>query len=207
MVLDYWSNDCFVDGTSLIHNKRLNAMQSTFSSKYHPPIIDNKENECNNVVAASPSLRSEEDGLREELSYEDISKRVQSCIEKVSTLKRRRNDLKLQNDQEVTLNKMQHDAVSYVERLWNETPSSSSSQSQEFNVSAVLGGDYGTGKTITACYLIWKRRLEGRQLVLCSPNSVVCIVSFSYSYYLQHLSQLFFYCVLAPMEGGAYQIP
>jgi RecG-like helicase len=43
---------------------------------------------------------------------------------------------------------------------------------------AILGGPIHSGKTVVACSLLWKFRLDGPQLILCSPSSVVSARSF-----------------------------
>lgn len=39
---------------------------------------------------------------------------------------------------------------------------------------AVVSGPFAAGKTIAACTLLWKHRLDGPQLLICSPASMVC---------------------------------
>jgi hypothetical protein len=61
----------------------------------------------------------------------------------------------------------QEDAIRFAEYIWSEIDSAS----------VVLEGPAFSGKTAVSCFLLWKHRNNGPQLLLCSPASVVSEVA------------------------------
>ena len=114
----------------------------------------------------------------QELEFDDISKKLQKAVEATKSLKAKTNDAldkerALQKYRKslicgVDLSNEQMKAVHFIESVW--------AAREETGVAAVLGGNgLGRGKTIAGCATLWKNRLTGPQLVLCSPASLVRI--------------------------------
>eukprot|EP00956_Cyclotella_meneghiniana_P004586 scaffold5646_cov36-Cyclotella_meneghiniana.AAC.3 len=92
-------------------------------------------------------------------SFEDITEKIGFLLEAIDALKK-----SIRGSKE-SINSSKH-AIEFGQTLW---------QSERNCLSAMLGGDFGTGKTGVACSLM-KQKSEGRHLVLCSPGSLVSIL-------------------------------
>jgi hypothetical protein len=114
----------------------------------------------------------------QELEFDDISKKLQKAVEATKSLKAKTNDAlgkerALQKYRKslicgVDLSNEQMKAVHFIDSVW--------AAREETGVAAVLGGNgLGRGRTIAGCATLWKNRLTGPQLVLCSPASLVRI--------------------------------
>eukprot|EP00980_Cylindrotheca_fusiformis_P027864 scaffold22560_cov135-Cylindrotheca_fusiformis.AAC.75 len=57
----------------------------------------------------------------------------------------------------------QKEALGFAEKIWGGNPS----------LGGVLIGPPVCGKTFTACSLLWKQRMNGPQILVCPPNSMV----------------------------------
>jgi hypothetical protein len=79
------------------------------------------------------------------------------------------------NKRPTTLTTSQCHAIQYIRNIWKESHSTFHREENPTPncITAVLGGDFGTGKSSVACTLLWERRCEGCQLVLCPPGSLV----------------------------------
>ena len=113
-----------------------------------------------------------------ELNCEEISKRLQNSVDTIDSLMAKSNE---EMSKERTLQKYrkahmsgidltnaQLKAVHNIESIWGT--------SDDTSVAAVLGGDFGIGKTVVGCITLWKNRNAGPQLVLCSPALLVSII-------------------------------
>ena len=130
---------------------------------------------CDNDHAVTPPAAPPK---FQELEFDDISKKLQKAVEATKSLKAKTNDAlgkerALQKYRKsftcgIDLSNEQMKAVHFIESVW--------AAREETGVAAVLGGNcLGRGKTIAGCATLWKNRLAGPQLVLCSPASLVRI--------------------------------
>ena len=133
-----------------------------------------------------------------ELQYDDITSHIKSSIDLVNTLKEQTNNVlekerALQKYKKslvvggggcVDLDNGQLHAVHFLESLWKCTDNHQSSDEKNCtqpssNVTAIVGGGLGVGKTMTVCALLCKNsvvdRDGGPQLIVCSPGSLVSV--------------------------------
>ena len=96
------------------------------------------------------------------LSNEDISERITLATDSVKNRTIRRNRGK-PTKEPVALGSEQRKAADFVEFVWGGDDSAA----------PCLSGPIGTGKTVLSCSLLWKRRSEGPQLVVCPPTRLV----------------------------------
>lgn len=137
---------------------RYNAMQDG----------DCKETKCESIGKKRGKSSSEEaltsNPQMKQASYSEISQMILSSLDDIDAVQ--------ENGDKQWLDPRQNAAdaaVAFIEKLWKinnkDTPNHS------WNISAILGGDYGSGKTFLACRLM--KQSEGSVLVLCPPGSMV----------------------------------
>ena len=139
-----------------------------------------------------------------ELKFDVISKKMQESVEAVKSLKTKSDEAlskerALQKYRKsltcgVQLSKTQLKAVHFIESIWGSR--------DDMSVAAVLGGNVGTGKTIVGCSTLWKNRLAGAQLVLCSPASLVSLLRGS-GYLSRILCSYVSYCIYAFLQTNS----
>ena len=145
------------------------------------------------------SLRSRDDeslqssnstGAIRELRFDEISSRIESSFNIVTALKGQAANPSSKiascgGVNGVDLDQWQLQTVHFVESLWASSKISQDEETKTFNndarssISAIVGGSFGVGKTVTVCTLVWRNRLCGPQMIVCSPGTVVGICSFS----------------------------
>ena len=136
-------------------------------------------------------------GAIRELRYDEISERIESSFKLAVMLKDQVVTTSLSKISScgemmgVELDQRQLRAVHFVERLWastngvkeggSDTSYIEGAQMSAFNndarssISAIVGGSFGVGKTVAVCTLIWRNKIDGPQIVVCSPGAVVGI--------------------------------
>ena len=177
MVSDHWddivNNGVLVDRSNDdgFYNERFNIMQNKIASNRAGEGTDGENTEIENETTADGMDLDESNLPTKQLSFDEISGQVQSAIDLVHSLKNQKGKQKPPSPKQtgVKLNREQLRAVNFVESLWKANSFSPDSTS----ISAVLAGNFGSGKTVAACSLIWRNRKAGRQIVLCSPVAVV----------------------------------
>jgi len=99
------------------------------------------------------------------LSNEEISERIIAATGRVKggTVRRNRGNA---GKEHVKLGSEQRKAVDFVEFIWEGDDS----------VAPCLNGPVATGKSVLSCYLMWKRRCEGPQLLVCSSARLVSTI-------------------------------
>ena len=143
-LLDYWhpARDATLEKDCAV--TRYNAMQDGLCMKH----------ECEPTMKKQRSMESS--NRQKELAFQEISQTILSALDKINAI---------QKSIDKSMN--QSHAAAFIESLWKINNFSNHCLS----ISAILGGDYGCGKTFTACRLMKER--EGRALVLCPPGSTV----------------------------------
>jgi hypothetical protein len=101
------------------------------------------------------------------LSNDEISERIDELIVRVKDRTVRRNRNKPAKVP-VSLDAGQRKAVEFVEFVWGGLAHDTSAP--------CLDGPVATGKTVLSCSLLWKRRSEGPQLLVCSPSRLVSAI-------------------------------
>jgi hypothetical protein len=128
-------------------------------------------------------------GAIRELRFDEISSRIESSIELVTALKGQAANpsSKITSYGGVIreLDQWQLQTVHFVESLWATSKISQDEETEIFNndarnsIAAIVGGSFGVGKTVAVCTLTWRNKLDGPQMIVCSPCAVVGICSFS----------------------------
>jgi hypothetical protein len=114
---------------------------------------------------AENSPDKESDNSEREKVFQDISDHVENLIDKI-----KKNGAKPKNQStiakmpgvQVSLSTAQAKTMDSIEDYWTR-----------LEAGAVLSGPFAAGKTIVACTILWKHRLSGPQLLVCSPASMV----------------------------------
>jgi DNA replication protein DnaC len=118
------------------------------------------------------------------ITDEEISKRIQCIMDSIShfhndsSIQRGEEEISSNPNENLNLNPSQKQVVSSIESLWKKN--NTDDNFNRNNMAAVLSGDYGTGKTVCACTLLWKRFIReknGTQVVLCPIDSLVSLFS------------------------------
>jgi len=130
-----------------------------------------------------------------QLTNDEISTHIKTTIDHINKLKEQTNNV-LKEDKalqkykksmptigsnggkEVEVDNGQLCAVHFLESLWNESGNSTSGSSgEQGTTAAIVGGRFGSGKTLTVCTLLWKKSMtdgnSGPQLIVCSPGALV----------------------------------
>ena len=189
-ILDYWHN-CLNDHSAddTIH-KRFCAIRNR-------PICLTKRRSVHN--GATGQINSSTQSTTE-LNFDQISQKVKSSLELVGSLKVQSRHSKNQISSTVRLNHSQNHAFNYVESLWKADSHGTNT------LSAVISGDFGTGRTVVASALIWKHRGDRCQLVLCPPGLMVRIVSTRHQFIFVHSFSAYFISRTASVERGTGEV-
>ena len=115
-------------------------------------------------VAKNADQATDSDYDAGELTFSDISKRIR----KLGLPKGRNDRLALKDlanavtGKKVNVSAQQKEIIEFVEGIWNSS-----------SAGAMISGLPVSGKTIATCCLLWKHRLDGPQLIVCPPASMV----------------------------------
>jgi RecG-like helicase len=114
---------------------------------------------------AELSSDKERDSSERDKVFQDISNHVENLIDKMkkngAKPKAQSSTAKMPGLQ-VSLSTAQAKTMDSIEDYWTR-----------LEAGAVLSGPFAAGKTIVACTILWKHRLSGPQLLVCSPASMV----------------------------------
>ena len=135
--------------------------------------VKTKENE--DSIVEEVNCPSSDD--RKQSSFEEIMTSMESCIKFVLKL---RQDLPTSyesyenclsdalTDIKLELHNSQIKCLQHVETLFDEKSNSNAS-------GFLLNGPLASGKTFSMCSLLWRRRSNGPQLLICSSDSLVSV--------------------------------
>jgi hypothetical protein len=115
------------------------------------------ESEAANSDSALPGDSSERDRL-----FEKFSEVLDESVEQMENYTCKLKIATTVPGLEMEFSEGQAKVIDRIDSYWSR-----------FGCGAVLGGTMSSGKTISACTLLWKKRSDGPQLLLCSHASLV----------------------------------
>jgi hypothetical protein len=149
----------------LLNDMPSGSQSSTSSKDAHASTEDNPQ--CGEVkmdVDENPSQTQGPDDDSGELTFSDINKR----ISKLGLPNGKRDKFAYKDlatavtGKKLDVSNEQKEMIEFIDGIWSTT-----------SAGAMLSGLPVSGKTVATCSLLWKHKLDGPQLIICPPASMV----------------------------------